>query len=206
MKIDEALAAADPANVDAQLDLAISHSNIGELLSLKAKLSEAKESYRKALIILEALARSNPSNTEVRFTLADDTIKMGHCFMNNGETAAADHLYQKGVTILQRLVTADPSNAEFRSALAVSFQKIGEAHAHPNPRGEISRGKDTELSSAACSWYQKSLDVWLILRRQGSISKSQAEALAGVEKEIAQCEAALRKQDGVALQADRSSH
>ena len=206
MKIDEVLAAADPANVDAQLDLAISQSNIAELLSLSGKLSEAKESYRKALSILEALARTNPSNTEIRFTLADDTIKMGHCFMNNGEIVTAHRHYQEGVIVLQSLVTADPSNAEFRNALAVSFQKIGEAHARTAARSKMFRGTETELWRAAHSWYKKSLDVWLSLRRQGALSKSQAEAVPAVEREIAKCEAALGKKERVALQADRSSH
>jgi non-specific serine/threonine protein kinase/serine/threonine-protein kinase len=205
MKIDEVLAAADPANVDAQLDLAISRSNIAELLSLSGKSSEAQESYRKALVILEALARTNPSNTEIRFTLADDTIKIGHCFMNNGEIVTADRHYQQGVAILQGLVTADPSNAEFRGALAASYQKVGEAHVRTAARGKIFRGTQMELWRAARSWYQKSLEVWLSLQRQGVSSKSQAEALATVEKEITKCEAALGKQDRVGAVA-RSPH
>jgi len=193
MKIDEVLAAADPANVDAQLDLAISQSNIAELLSLSRKSSEAEESYRKALGILETLSRTNPSNTEIRFTLADDTIKMGHCFMSNGEIVTADRHYQQGVAILESLVTADSSNAEFRSALAASCQKIGEAHSRTAARGRIFRGTQKELWSAARSWYQKSLEVWLGLERQGALSKFQAEASAAVKGEIKKCDAELRK-------------
>jgi len=191
MKIDEVLAAADPANVDAQLDLAISQSNIAELLSLGGKSSEAEESYGKALAILEILSRTNPSNTEIRFTLADDTIKMGHCLMNSGEIVSAAHHYQKGVAILQGLVTADPSNAEFRSALAASCQNIGEAHLRTASRDRGFRGTQLELWRSARSWYQKSLEVWLTLERQGALSKPQADVPAAVKREIAKCDAAL---------------
>src|SRR5262249_12673049 len=156
-------------NVDAQLDLAISHSNIGELQALAGQSALAQQGYRDALKILETLSQTNPSNTEIRFTLADDTVKLGHSLMEVREIANADRLYQRGWTIFEALATADPSNADFRNALAACCQKIGELHAQAASRDNITQNTRIRLWRTARSWFQKSLDVWMGAERQGDL-------------------------------------
>ena len=69
LTIHEALAAADPSNVEAQQDLSYAHYTIGRAHQLQQERSAAADHFRKSISILEPLIAANPQNNETRFDL-----------------------------------------------------------------------------------------------------------------------------------------
>jgi tetratricopeptide (TPR) repeat protein len=69
LKIEEALAAADPSNVEAEQDLSFAYSIAGRVFQARRDFENAARNYRKCLYILEPLVRQHPDNVETAFDL-----------------------------------------------------------------------------------------------------------------------------------------
>jgi hypothetical protein len=90
------------------------------------------------------------------------------------------------------LVAADPLNATSKTQLAVSYGLLGDAH---QARGlGMSGGRQAQASELkeAVS-YQKGLEIFAGLRQTGNLSYSQIPELSRVPREIAKCNAVMRK-------------
>ena len=69
-EIAGALAAADPANIEAQQDLSFAHSIAGRVSQARGDFGGAAQHYRECLAILTPLVRQYPGNVETAFDLA----------------------------------------------------------------------------------------------------------------------------------------
>lgn len=96
------------------------------------------------------------------------------------------HLLDGGTTE-EGIPYADPGNTEVRAELARVYAKLAAAHF----AASSSPGAKASLSSAR-SYYQKGLNIWLDLRKQGALRGSDAQAPEQTAAELAKCEVALQ--------------
>ncbi len=141
-----------------------------------------------------------------KLTLADphDVLAMrylGKCYMTMGKALAAEGKARQGiqsageaVRILEALVAADLADTAFkpsdlayaRSALAEAYSRLAQEHG---------RSKTAKIASwrEARSWYQKSLDTWLLLREKAPLAQFDAAQPDYISGEISRCNAALSR-------------
>lgn len=80
-RICEELSAADPKDVQARGDVASGYSDIGDMLLKQRKVTEALESYRKAVAIAEELRKIDSTDEDLHTFLAI-------CYSSPGKTYA----------------------------------------------------------------------------------------------------------------------
>ncbi len=141
-----------------------------------------------------------------QLTLADphDVLAMrylGKCYMSVGKALAADGKPSQGVQsareavrILEALVAADRGDTAFkpsdlayaRSALAEAYSRLAQEHG---------RSDTAKIASwrEARSWYEKSLDTWLQLKKKAPLAQFDAAQPDYISEEISRCNAALSK-------------
>ena len=141
-----------------------------------------------------------------QLTLADphDVLAMrylGKCYMSVGKALAADGKPSQGVQsareavrILETLVAADRGDTAFkpsdlayaRSALAEAYSRLAQEHG---------RSDTSKIASwrEARSWYEKSLDTWLQLKKKAPLAQFDAAQPDYISGEISRCNAALSK-------------
>ena len=71
MAIKQKLADDNPAVTEFRNDLALSHRNLGEVLSQTGRAAESEAEHRKAMTIYQKLAEENPTVADYRGNLAD---------------------------------------------------------------------------------------------------------------------------------------
>src|SRR5262249_31088467 len=126
-KIYEELVAANPANARDRRNLALTHKQIGALLSHDRidNKTEALEHYRKALEIDEALAAADPLNVETQIDLSFSYGEVGYVKWKSGDLAGGLEYYRKALAIREAAVQADPLNQRARAARKSALTRVG---------------------------------------------------------------------------------
>jgi tetratricopeptide (TPR) repeat protein len=145
------LAAADPANIEWQRDLSVSHIKLGNVAIAAGDLAAARAAYQAALDILNRLAAADPANTGWQRDLSVSHEKLGDVAIAAGDLAAARAAYQASLDIAERLAAADPANTGWQRDLSVSHEKLGDM--------AIATG---DLAAARTA-YQAALDILIQL-------------------------------------------
>ncbi len=120
------LADADPANYNAQLDLAITQMAVGNVLLFRLNdLEGAASVFAKARQIIEPLAESDRLNAKLQQNLAQIYESIGLVRDDLGDDPGALSAYRKFQEISQRLVDLDTTNTDAWRLLQTSFWRIG---------------------------------------------------------------------------------
>ena len=121
----ETLAAADPQNQPAQLDLVVGHLGRGNELTARGELAAALQSYRAALAIAERQAASDPDNALLFSDVLFCRNKVGDALQRAGDAVAAVGEHEAALGIALRLVATDAKNARFEQDLAHTWSRLG---------------------------------------------------------------------------------
>ena len=125
MTIKQKLADDNPAVTEFRNDLALSHRNLGEVLSQTGRTSESEAEYRKALTIYRKLAEENPTVSEFRGNLADGHSSLAFLLHRSGQTAESQVEFKKALTIRQKLADDSPAVTKIQADLAASPPQSG---------------------------------------------------------------------------------
>ncbi len=110
--------------IEFRSNLAVSHHNLGRLLSRTGKPAEAEAGYRAALAIFQKLADDNPAVMYFRSSLAFSHNSLGTLLNDSGKPAEAVAEYCRGRRCSRSLSTTTPlcpnSAASWRSATTIS--------------------------------------------------------------------------------------
>jgi tetratricopeptide (TPR) repeat protein len=127
------LAAKNPAsatrNAQAQRDLSISLSKLGDLLVQAGDLAAAQQRFTQSLKISEQLAATNPASAQAQEDLSVSLDQLGHVLLLGGELAGAQQRFSQSLKIREQLAAANPSsatvNAQAQRALCMSLDGLG---------------------------------------------------------------------------------
>ena len=146
----DVLARDNPADPDAERDLASTINRIANILSRTGKTAEAQAQYKNAMAIYQKLSDRHPSITEYRLRLAFTHNNLGGLLKDIGKLAEAEAEFRSAMAIRQKLVDANPAVTDFQNSLAQGHRNLGKVFAD--------RGRTREAEAeyqAAIAMYQE---------------------------------------------------
>ena len=146
LEIYQALAQADPKNVNDRIGLMLGYVNLGDVESKLGETKAAIASLDAAHGIAEKLAVMTPT-AEVRTFQATLSIVTGESLARSGDVDAALRQYRIALSIYEQLTKDDPSNVDSRLGLAAAYDKVG--------LGLVAR----KNSAAAADAFRRALDL-----------------------------------------------
>jgi serine/threonine protein kinase/tetratricopeptide (TPR) repeat protein len=192
ISMNEELLAADPANAEPRGDLAYSSQRAGDLLAALEDNSQALVYYRKSLQMYEKISAGAPDDLTMRFRLAISRAGIGKIHSKLGERALALEECRKAIALIEG-TTEDPTNASHRSMRAEAYTYLGEAYLTLTTSKEASAVEITKHWTAARDMFRRSLSVWEDMCSRGILSIPDAGRPEEISREIAKCDAALRR-------------
>lgn len=169
------------------------YTKMGEMLTQLGNKKEAFENYEKAMSIARRLSVADPQNAQAAGDLSDFYQSFGDSQLAFGEVFAALESYRRAVAICEQLSARDAQNAEARANLASSYAKLGQAYVVFASKSRAPLAARAERWSEARKWFEKSLNLWTTMNQSGTLPGNKATELDEVAKQIAHCDAALRK-------------
>ena len=137
--IAQQLAAARPTDTQAQRDLSVSLSNLGDLALTQGDLGEARRLFGESFDISQRLAESDTDNAAWQRGLSVSLEKLGDLALTQGDLGEARRLFGELLDIAQRLAESDPDNAAWQRDLSVSLEKLGDLALTQGDLGEARR-------------------------------------------------------------------
>jgi serine/threonine protein kinase len=199
LRLNEALALADPVNISVRNEVAMSHFEMGRAHLRLGNLEEALESSRRAETITASMVAADASNAQARW-LQGLELNFGGVVlskMHRQAEAVASHL--KAFALLDNVARADPTNESYQYSVANTCQLIGDAHVAMAAENTSAAAR-TRAWIDARSWYRRSADTFDGMRRRGTLTGAVVSDADRVAAGLARCDHALR---GVATDADR---
>jgi eukaryotic-like serine/threonine-protein kinase len=127
LRIHEALAAADPRDLDNRRGLADSYMKIGTQLQDTADAARGLDYLRKAVALYQQLATEQRDNSDIRDYLSRAHNELGIALQNWGDAASALKNHREALRLRKELLAADPRNDLHRRHLAITYWDIGQA-------------------------------------------------------------------------------
>jgi eukaryotic-like serine/threonine-protein kinase len=167
---------------------------IGYYLAEKVLPAQALPHYKVALEGYQKLTAADPKDVLVMRYLGKCYMSLGRALAADGKPAQGIESARKAVLILGNVAAADRADTNFKltdlayahSALAETYSRLAAHPSTPEP-SKIASWRE------ARSWYQKSLDIWLLLKQKAPLGKFDAAQPEKIAAEIASCDAALAK-------------
>jgi tetratricopeptide (TPR) repeat protein len=120
------LAAEKPDDRIYQRDLSVAYAEVGDVLLIQGKLSDALRVYRESLVIIERLTKADPGNAGFQFDLAIRHERIGDALLQQGDLAAALVQYEARKNLIESLTQRDPDNAGWQRDLSIADSKVGD--------------------------------------------------------------------------------
>ena len=184
----------DPQNATLRQFLLQGEYWVGYYLVEKGLPAEALPHYQAALAGYQKLASADPQDALVMRYLGRCYMSIGTALAADGKVAQGIQSAQKAVRIFETLASADHTEIYFKStdvayansALAETYWRLAVKPGTPEP-SKIASWRE------ARSWYQKSLDTWLLLKQRAPLGKFDEAQPDKITIEIAKCDGALAK-------------
>jgi serine/threonine-protein kinase len=119
------LAEADPRSAQAQRDLAVSLSRLGDVQFRQGDSKGALASYQESLGIRRRQAQADRLSAQAQRDLALSLERLADVQLKQGDRKGALALYQEALEVCRPLAEADPRSAQAQRDLAVSLEKLG---------------------------------------------------------------------------------
>jgi len=125
LAIAEALAAEEPASLEFQRDLSVSHQKLGMLAADRGDMVSSRRHLMASRGIRERLVALAPGDPTREWDLAGSLDQLGQVALVSGDLATARSEFAALLTIMRRLTSLDPTNLEWQRDLAIANQKLG---------------------------------------------------------------------------------
>ena len=135
----------DPDNAQAQRDLSISYTKLGDLLNQEGKGAEARKAYEEGLTISRKLAEADKDNAQAQRDLSISYNNLGDLLKQEGKGAEARKAYEDGLSLSRKLAEADKDNAQAQRDLSYSYFQLSKTLAQLGDKLEALRLAEASL-------------------------------------------------------------
>jgi tetratricopeptide (TPR) repeat protein len=125
LAIDQELAAADPKDVLASMDLSISYGKVGTTLRDLDPRASA-EAFRQALVLTERLLKSGPGNARFLDRQAFNYAGLAYALWKSGERQTAVETYQQALAMQEKIPPDATDWLVFRQSLVTMYLELGD--------------------------------------------------------------------------------
>jgi serine/threonine protein kinase/tetratricopeptide (TPR) repeat protein len=192
LRLDEQSLTDDPVNAQSRGDLGYTCLRIGTLLALSGDYAEARSHYGKSLALYASLAANSPQDVYLRYRVIQSRAGIGEMNAKLGERVAALAESSKAMALLDETAES-PTNSPQSSLRAQVYMQVAETHEALANSRNAAPAVQQEHWRAARALYVRSLGIWQDMQRRGILTGEDATRPADVAREIAQCDASLRK-------------
>ncbi len=196
LSIDEGLAATDPSSLKYRRRLLADLFNLAEILEKEGDVVAALESQRRAMSLAEALTAADPADAEAQGLLATVASRVGNLLVSAGKPVPAIGVLGRALRIVDSLSATDSANQQTRARTAVVHAGLGRAHARLGDDVRLPSGRRIAEWQEARSWFRRAHEVWLDLRRKGSLAGDEAAWPEKLAAELERCDRALQQLGG----------
>ena len=196
LSIDEGLAATDPSSLKYKRRLLADLFNLAEILEKEGDVVAALESQRRAMSLAEALTAADPADAEAQGLLATVASRVGNLLVSAGKPVPAIGVLGRALRIVDSLSATDSANQQTRARTAVVHAGLGRAHALLGADIRLPPDRRKAEWQEAASWFRRAHEVWLDLRRKGSLAGDEAAWPEKLAAELELCDRALQELGG----------
>jgi eukaryotic-like serine/threonine-protein kinase len=191
LRLNEALALADPLNMTIRNEVAMTHWEVGRAHRRLGNLEDALGSLRRAETITASMAATDPSNAQARWLQGLQLNFAGVVLTDMHREAEAVGSHLKALALLEGVAEADPANESYTYNVANTCQLIGDAYVamardNPSATGQVRAWRD------AREWYRRSAAGFDGMRRRGALTGAVMKDADHVAAGLALCDRALR--------------
>jgi eukaryotic-like serine/threonine-protein kinase len=188
------LAASNPKSARQQQFLLESEYWSGFYLAQKGLPSQALPYFRTALAGYLKLTKADTHDVLALRYVGKCYIGIGSALVAMGAPEQGIRDARKAVQIFESLAAADSADNFFKPVdLAYARSTLAVAYEHLALTSGIAGFSKRTYWSAALSWYQESLDMWLQLKKKAPLGNADATQPGWIQHEIAICNAALAR-------------
>ena len=119
-------AAASPDDRDAQMNLALAHDGIADVLADGGLFELALDNNRDSLAIFESLHAADPKHPRYRRAISIEHKKIGGILEASGKLDLALGEYQKALPTDEALAAEDATNAVAKRDVAITYESVGD--------------------------------------------------------------------------------
>lgn len=176
----------DPDAEEAQRDLMLSHSRLGDVLREAGDLDDAQAQHEAAYEITARLARDNPGSAQAQRDLAICHSDIGILLKEKGDFSGAKAHDMAALEILESLSREAPGSAEAQRDLSLIYNRLGDVLRHAGDIAgakacyeqglEISRRLARDNPDSA----QEQRDLSLNLERMGDVLEAQDDIVGAI--------------------------
>jgi serine/threonine protein kinase len=166
---------------------------LGQIQEDDGDASGAMSSYRRANQVLEPILAVDPQNTFALTLIAHDDERIGVLEQRAGLWAVGSRDIARAIALITPLSARDPDNSELSAQIAHAYADLGDAKKAESMLPHTTSQRRAQQLEGACAAYRKSLDVWRVLQRRGSLDAVEKtdDAPAAAAQTLADCEARL---------------
>jgi eukaryotic-like serine/threonine-protein kinase len=191
------LVESDPLNGTLQQFLLQEEYGIGYYLAEKGLPKQALPHYHIALAGYQKLASSDAHDVVVMRYLSKCYMSMGRALAAEGHAAQGIESARNALRNLEALSAADQADTSYKAPdVAYARSALAETYARFAVQPGTPYASKTASWREARYWYQKSLDIWLLLEQKAPLARWDATQPNKIANEIAKCDAALAKSHG----------
>ena len=125
LRIREALATANPKDMQSRRELAESHRTIGWQLLDTTEGAEGLEHLRKAVDLDRELTAENPANTELEYQLSVVQSEFGMALEEHGDLNGALDQLHRALASQEKVLADHPRDRKYSRALARTYDAMG---------------------------------------------------------------------------------
>ena len=114
-----------PDDIGRMINVAKSHTKVGDILTITGDIHGAADSYSRAVELSEKAATVDGQDASVRKQLVSSYLRRGQMILRSGSLSESLQNYEKAFAINQQLILAEPTNTDLVWRQAVAHQYIG---------------------------------------------------------------------------------
>ncbi|NKB20983.1 MAG: hypothetical protein GKS01_10830 [Alphaproteobacteria bacterium] len=126
LRVNERLAAQNPASAQVQRDVAISMSRLADALVEAGDLANAIPRFQQSLAISERLAEQNPASAEALRDVTVSLNRLGDALTITGDLEGATAQYEMSLRVSQQIAEQSPANAQAQRDVWISLNRLGD--------------------------------------------------------------------------------
>jgi eukaryotic-like serine/threonine-protein kinase len=186
----------DPNNAQIQVVMADCYSNIGRGLMLQRDESGALENFNRALAVFAGRFAKDPTNALLLMNLSQTYNNLGNVLAQGAKFPEALANYQQALSLRESYVKDHPKEAGFSYRLGETTFDLGDLYVRMASVTSTPAKQRLGFWREAKSWYQRSLDIWQGLSREGTLPGWNKDKPDETLKSIARCDTALAEMAG----------
>jgi eukaryotic-like serine/threonine-protein kinase len=184
----------DPQNATLQQFLLQAEYWVGYYFAEKGLPAQSLPHFQASLAGYQKLTSADAHDALAMRYLSRCYGSIGRALAEEGKANEGIQPARKSLQIIETLAAADRADTFFKATdLANARSTLADVYSRlAQQRGGSEASKITNWREAR-SWYQKSLDTWLLLKQKAPLGKFDAAQPEKIAAEIAKCDAALAK-------------